>query len=67
MGELEFIIALTEHRFVGMVFQPFLIRRLEKFYTVEKLVKPHDFDDSEYEWRPYEKELVKTIEVTSKN
>ncbi|MCK3684142.1 DEAD/DEAH box helicase [Maribellus sp. YY47] len=65
MGELEFIIALTEHRFVGMVFQPFLIRRMEKFYTVERLVKPHDFDDSEYEWRPYEKELVKTIEKYS--
>ncbi|RIJ45635.1 DEAD/DEAH box helicase [Maribellus luteus] len=65
MGELEFIIALTEHRFVGMVFQPFLIRRLEKFYTVVRLVKPHDFEDSEYEWRPYEKELVKTIEKYS--
>ena len=62
MGDLEFIIALTEHRFLGKVFQPFLIRKQEKFYSVVRLIKPHDFEGSEYQWKPYEKELVKIIE-----
>ena len=62
MGNLEFIIALTEHRFLGKIFQPFLIRRNEKFYSVVRLLKPHDFEGSEYQWKPYEKELVNIIE-----
>ena len=62
MGDLEFIIALTEHRFLGKVFQPFLIRKKEKFYSVVRLIKPHDFEGSEYQWKPYEKELVNIIE-----
>ncbi|WP_340113029.1 DEAD/DEAH box helicase [Maribellus mangrovi] len=62
MEELEFIIALTDHRFLGKVFQPFLIRKREKFYSVVRLLKPHDFDTGDYTWNPYEKELVKIIE-----
>ncbi|WP_167612013.1 DEAD/DEAH box helicase [Maribellus sediminis] len=65
MEELEFIIALTDHRFLGKVFQPFLIRRREKFYSVVRLVKPHDFDTGDYQWKPYEQELVKIIEKYS--
>jgi len=65
MGELEFIIVLTEHRFLGKVFQPFLIRKNEKFYSVVRLIKPHDFDDSAYAWKPYEKKLVTLIEKYS--
>lgn len=65
MGELEFIVALTEHRFLGKVFQPFLIRKNEKFYSVLRLVKPHDFDDTAYAWKPYEKKLVTLIDKYS--
>lgn len=65
MGELEFIIALTEHRFLGTVFQPFLIQKKERFYTVVQFVKPRDLDNSDYQFKPYEKELVTIIEKYS--
>ena len=42
MGEIEFIIALTEHRFLGLMFQPFLIEKKERFYTVIRYVNPRD-------------------------
>jgi SNF2 family DNA or RNA helicase len=62
MGETEFIIALTEHRYLGSVFVPYLIQKKEQFYTVKSVVKPRDLDHSEYSYQPYEKELVKIIE-----
>jgi len=65
MNELEFIIALTDHRFLGKVFQPYLIRKSEKFYTVVRLVRPHDFDTADYQWKPWEKELVNITEKYS--
>ena len=65
MGELEFIIVLTQHRFLGTVFQPFFIRKDEQFYSVIRMAKPRDFGDSEYQFQPYEKELVNTIEEYS--
>ncbi|WP_321346343.1 DEAD/DEAH box helicase [uncultured Draconibacterium sp.] len=65
MDQFEFIIALTEHRYLGLVFQPFLIEKKERFYTVVRLVKPHDLNDPEYTFKPYEKELVLLIEKYS--
>lgn len=65
MGELKFIIALTEHRFLGNVFHPFLIQKSERFYSVLRIAKPRDFDDSDYHFKPYEKELVNIIEAYS--
>src|SRR5210317_819191 len=65
MSKLEFIIALTEHRFLGKVFQPFLIKKKERFYSVIRMVKPHDFNDPDYEFKPFEKELVNIIEKYS--
>jgi hypothetical protein len=65
MDELEFIIALTEHRFLGTIFQPFLIQKKERFYTVVRMVKPRDLEDNDYAWKPYEKELVKLIDKYS--
>ncbi len=65
MDKLEFIIALTDHRFLGKVFQPFLIRKKEKFYSVVRMVRPHDFDSADYRWKPWEKELVNIIEKYS--
>lgn len=62
MIELEFVIALTEHRFLGTIFQPFLIQKKEQFYIVERMVRPHDFNSSDYDFKPFEIELVKTIE-----
>jgi hypothetical protein len=65
MGETEFIIALTEHRYLGSVFVPYLIEKKEQFYTVKTLVKLRDLNRSEYTFHPYEKELVKIIEKYS--
>lgn len=65
MGDFEFVIALTEHRFLGKVFQPFLIQKEERFYSVERMVKPHDFNDTDYHFQPYEKELVTITEKFS--
>lgn len=65
MGETEFVIALTEHRFLGKIFQAFLIQRMEKFYTVLRLARPHDFDTGDYDWKPWEKKLVNIIEKYS--
>lgn len=66
MGELEFIIVLTEHRFLGKVFfQPFLIQRKERYFSVIRMAKPRDFNDSDYHFKAYEKELVNIIDKYS--
>ena len=62
MTELEFVLALTEHRYLGMIFQPFLIQKKEQFYDVNRMVRPHDFNSSDYDFQPFEIELVNTIE-----
>ncbi|MCY1719201.1 DEAD/DEAH box helicase [Prolixibacteraceae bacterium Z1-6] len=65
MNEFEFIIVLTEHRFLGMVFQPFFIKKQERFFSVVRMLKPRDLKDSNYNWQPYEKELVNLIDKYS--
>jgi len=66
MAVTEFIIALTEHRFLGNVFIPYLIQKEEQFYTVINHVKPRDFKtETDYQFTPYEKELVEIIEKYS--
>lgn len=65
MAKFKFIIALTEHRFLGMIFHPFLIEKKERYYSVLRMVKPRDFNDSDYHFQPYEKELVKLNEKYS--
>ena len=66
MAETEFIIALTEHRILGNIFIPYLIRKEEQYYTVVSHVKSHDFKtETEYKFKPYEKELVEIIEKFS--
>lgn len=65
MVEYEFVITLTEHRFLGKIFQPFFIQKKERFYTVVRMVKPHDFAGDDYNFKPYEKELVELIEKYS--
>ena len=65
MKEYEFIIALTEHRFLGPVFHPFFIQKKERFYSVVRMLKSHDLKDTDYNWKPYEVELVRLIEKYS--
>ena len=65
MAGTEFIIALTQHRYLGSIFQPYIIKEQEKFFSVENLVNPRDFNDDEYNFNQTEKELVKIIEKYS--
>lgn len=66
MGETEFIIALTGHRFLGHVFIPYLIEKNGPFYTVKRHVKPRDLQsEPEYAFNKWEAELVKTIDKYS--
>ncbi len=65
MAKKEFIIVLTQHRFLGNVFLPYLIEEDDKFYTTIKLVRPPDIESLDYDFPPYAKELVKLIDKYS--
>ena len=56
----EFIIGLTEHRTLGFIFQAFLIEKKVSFYSILKLVKPHDLPDLNLSKQ--EEELVRLTE-----
>jgi hypothetical protein len=65
MVDQEFVIVLTQHRFLGNIFLPYLIGKEDKFYTTIKLVKPTDIGSFDYKFQPYEKELVELIDKYS--
>jgi SNF2 family DNA or RNA helicase len=66
MQETEFIIALTEHRYLGSIFVPYLINREQQYYTIKTHVKPRDLKNNpDYVFKPWEKELVEIIEKYS--
>lgn len=66
MAKPEFIIALTEHRYLGYVFVPYLINPKGQFYTVKTHVLPRDLEtNADYIFQPWEKELVKIIDKYS--
>jgi len=65
MGKTEFVVALTEHRYLGSIFVPYLIQKKEQFFTVKSFVKLRDLNRTEYVFQPYEKELVNIIEKYS--
>ncbi len=66
MAAPEFIIALTDHRYFGYVFTPYLINKSAQFYTVKSHVMPRDLENSsDYSFQPWEKELVKIIDKYS--
>ena len=65
MADQEFVIVLTQHRFLGNIFLPYLIGKEGKFYTTIKLVKPADLKGFDYKFQPYEKELVELIDKYS--
>ena len=59
MEETEFIIALTEHRYLGHVFIPYLILKNGPYYTVKRHIKPRDLkSEQDYKFNRWEKELV---------
>ena len=60
----EFIIALTEHRVLGYILAPYLIRKVEdrSFYTINKLVREHDITSLEYDFSSEERKIIHYIE-----
>src|SRR6056297_772547 len=65
MANTEFIVVLTQHRFLGNVFLPYMINKKDKFYAIEQHVKKRDLENPEFNFKPYEKELVEIIEKYS--
>jgi len=58
----EFIIAVTEHRAVGIIFVPLLIQKERNYHTVQKTVKLRDYKSGEVNLDDSELELLKLIE-----
>jgi len=58
----EFIIAITEHRAVGCILVPLLIRKDKNYYIVQKTVKLRDYKSGEVSLNDKELELLKLIE-----
>ncbi|HKJ42978.1 MAG TPA: SNF2-related protein, partial [Sunxiuqinia sp.] len=59
----ELIIGLTEHRTFGFIFQAFIIEKRINFYSIVKLVKPHDL--SNLQLSEQEEELVRLTDQYS--
>jgi SNF2 family DNA or RNA helicase len=60
--EQEFVIGFTEHRSVGHIFVPLLIEKEKSYYTIKKVVKPHDLKSGGLVLNESELELLKLIE-----
>jgi len=60
--EQEFVIGFTEHRSVGHIFVPLLIEKETSYYTIKKVVKPHDLRSGGLVLNESELELLKLIE-----
>ncbi len=63
--DLEFVVVLTEHRFLGTIFHPLLIEKGERYHTTLHLLKPRDFSAFDYPFSTFEKEIVTLIEKYS--
>jgi len=66
-GPLKFIVALTEHRVLGYLLQPFFIKKKEHgaFYTIASPVISQDVDSHPEGFTVAQKELVRRIEKYS--
>ena len=58
----EFIIAITEHRSLGTILTPLLVKKERSYNSVIKVVKPHDLKSGELVLNEAELELLKLIE-----
>lgn len=57
--EIEFIIALTEHRYLGNIFTPYLIHKTGAYYTVVSHVTGNKPENPDYKFTSEELELVR--------
>lgn len=58
-ANLKFIVALTEHRHLGMVFVPYLVEPLSAYYSVRYIVRPEETDNMAFAFSAAEKEIVR--------
>ncbi len=63
--DIEFVVVLTEHRFLGTIFHPLLIEKGERYHTTLHLLKSRDFNDFDYPFSAFEKEIVNLTEKYS--
>ena len=64
-GSTEFAILLTQHRFLGYIFQPALIQKNEKFWSIARLLRESDLNDAECQYNQTEIQLIKIAEKYS--
>lgn len=62
MTDIEFAILLTRHRHLGYIFQPSLIQKSGKFYSVINILKEEDINNLGYRFTQTEAMLVKITE-----
>ena len=65
MASTEFAILLTQHRYLGYIFQPSLIQKNEKFYSIATLLREADLNDAEIQFNQTEIQLIKITEKYS--
>ena len=63
--DLEFIVALNEHRSLGYIFMPYLIKNAGAFYTVVSVVHSNELEEFGYHFSAEEIEIVKLTEKYS--
>lgn len=56
---LKFIVALTGHRHLGLIFVPYLVEPLSAYYSVRNIVRTEEMDRMDYDFNPVEKEIVR--------
>jgi SNF2 family DNA or RNA helicase len=60
---LKFIVALSDHRYLGVVFAPYLVEPLKSYYSIRTSVRIAGIDDYDYDFNDDEREIVR---LTSK-
>lgn len=60
---LKFIVALSEHRFLGWIFVPYLVEKLTAYYSIRTIVRFSEMEKIDYNFSKEEKEIVR---LTSK-
>ena len=62
-NRLKFIVALSDHRHLGVVFAPYLVEPLKSYYSIRTSVRIEGIENLEYNFNGDEREIVR---LTSK-
>jgi hypothetical protein len=58
-GRLKFIVALTEHRYLGIIILPYLVEPLTAYYSVKYIVRSEELDRIDHTFSSEEKEIIR--------